>query len=231
MRSIANEYGWPDFRSTVRRKIQLSPDALKQYVGAYQMGPGTYMTIRFSGNQLVSQLTGQESVPLFAAAKDKFFPNVVDAELDFVRDTDQKISSLILHQDGRDVSMARLNEVEAKRIADESAARTALAAQRFSAQKPTPGAEAAIRQDIADILAGQPNYDRMSPPLADATRQQLPQLKNIFANLGSLKSVTFKRVEKNGADVFDIEFEHGSTEWHIVMAPDDTIDSVGFRPL
>jgi hypothetical protein len=43
--------------------------------------------------------------------------------------------------------------------------------------------------------------------------------------------VTFKRIEKNGADVYDIEFEHGSTEWHIIMAPDGTIDSVGFRQL
>jgi len=49
--------------------------------------------------------------------------------------------------------------------------------------------------------------------------------------LGAIKSVTFKRVEKRGADVYDIEFEHGSTEWQIIMAPDGTIDSLGFRPL
>jgi CubicO group peptidase (beta-lactamase class C family) len=231
MRSIANEYGWPDFHSAARTEVNLSSDALKQYVGAYQMRPGIYMTIMLSGDQLVSQLTGQESVPLFAEANDKFFPKVVDAELDFVRDAGGKVSSLVLHQDGRDMSMARLNDAETKRIADESAARTGLAAQRFKNQKPTPGAEAAIRQNIADILAGQPKYDRMSPGLADVTRQQLPQLETIFANLGAIKSVTFKRVDKNGADVYDIEFEHGSTEWQIIMAPDGTIDSVGFRPL
>lgn len=231
MRSIANEYGWPDFRSAVRTKVKLSSDALKQYVGAYQMRPGIYMTITLSGDQLLSQLTGQESVPLFAEANDKFFPNVVVAELDFVRDAGGKVSSLVLHQNGRDMSMPRVNDAEAKRIADESAARTALAAQHFNNQKPTPGAEAAIRQSIADILAGQPKYGRMSPGLAEVTRQQLPQLKTIFANLGAIKSVTFKRVEKRGADVYDIEFEHGSTEWQIIMAPDGTIDSLGFRPM
>ena len=67
--------------------------------------------------------------------------------------------------------------------------------------------------------------------LADVTRQQLPQLKTIFANLGGVKSVTFKRVEKNGTDVYDIDFEHGSTEWHILMAPDGTIENMGFRRL
>ena len=71
----------------------------------------------------------------------------------------------------------------------------------------------------------------MSPGLAEVTRQQLPQLKAIFVNLGAIKSVTFKHVEKMGADVYDIEFEHGSTEWQIIMAPDGTIESLGFRPL
>ena len=231
MRSIANEYGWPDFRSAVRTEVKLSSEALKQYVGAYRMRPGVSMTITLNGDQLESQLTGQESVPLFAEASDKFFPKVVLAELDFVRDSGGKVSSLVLHQDGRDLSMPRLNDAEAKRIADASAARRALAAQRFNNQKPTPGAEAAIRQSIADILAGQPKYDRMSPGLAEATRQQLPQLKTIFANFGAIKSVTFKRVEKRGADVYDIEFEHGSTEWQIMLAPDGIIDSLGFRPL
>jgi hypothetical protein len=231
MRSIANEYGWPDFHSAVRSEVKLPSDTLKQYAGAYQLRPGIYLTITLSGDQLLSQLTGQEPVPLFAEANDKLFPKVVDAELDFVRGPGGKVSSLVLHQGGHDMSMARLNDADAKRIVDESAARTALAAQRFNDQKPTPGAEAAIRQSIADILAGQPKYDHMSPGLADVTRQQLPQLKTIFANLGAIKSVTFKRVEKGGADVYKIEFEHGSTEWHIIIAPNGTIDSLGFRPL
>jgi CubicO group peptidase (beta-lactamase class C family) len=231
VRSIANEYGWPDFHSTVRTDVKLSADVLQQYVGVYQMAPGVYMTITLTGNQLISRLTAQESVPLFAEANDRFFAKVVDAELDFVRSASGKVSSLALHQNGRDMSMARLNDAEAKRIADESTARAGLAARRYKDQKPSPGAEAAIRQNIADILAGQPRYDRMSPGLAGATRQQLPQLKTIFANLGPIKSVAFKQVEKSGADVYEVQFEHGSTEWHIIMAPDGTIESLGFRPL
>lgn len=231
MRSIANEYGWPDFHSAMRTEVKVSADILHEYVGAYQMAPGIYLTVALSGDHLAGQLTGQESMPLFAEGNDKFFPKAVDAELEFVKDSGGKVSSLILHQNGHDTSMTRLNDAEAKRIAAQSAARTALAEQRFKDQKPTPGAETAIRQNIADIVAGQPKYGRMSPGLAGITRQQLPQLKSIFANLGAIKSVTFKRVEKNGADVYDVQFEHGSTEWQIIVAPDGTIDSLGFRPL
>ena len=229
MRSIANEYGWSDFHSAIRTPVKLPAEALQQYVGAYQMRPGLYMTITMSGERLMSRLGGQDALPIFAEANDKFFPTAVDAEMEFVKDASGRVTSLVLHQNGHDTPMNRLSDAEGKRIIDESAARAALAAQRFKDQKPTPGAEAAIRQEIADILAGQPKYDRMSPGLADATRQQLPRLKTIFGNLGAIKSFTFKRVDKNGADVYDIEFEHGSTEWQIVMTPDGILDSVGFR--
>jgi hypothetical protein len=162
-------------------------DLHTRFVGAYQMRPGLYMTITMSGEQLMSRLGDQDALPIFAEANDKFFPKAVDAEMEFVKDSSGKITNLVLHQNGHDTQMHRLNDAEGKRIIDESAARASLAAQRFKDQKPAPGAEDAIRQDIADILAGQPKYDRMSPGLADVTRQQLPQLKTIFSNLGVLR--------------------------------------------
>lgn len=231
MRSIANEYGWPDYHSALRTEIKLPSDTLKQYVGAYQMAPNVYLTITLNGDQLTGQLSNQDPIPLFAESDSKFFPKVVDAELEFVKDAGGRVTSAVLHQNGHDTSLTKLNDAEAKHITDQSAASAALAAQRFKDQKPQPEAEAAIRQSIADILAGQPKYDRMSPGLADVTRQQLPQLKTILGNLGAIQSVTFKDVEKNGADVYDIKFEHGSTEWQIILAPDGTIARLGFRPL
>ena len=71
----------------------------------------------------------------------------------------------------------------------------------------------------------------MSPGLADTTRQQLPQLTAQLAKLGALKSVEFLSVERNGDDTYDVTFEHGETEWRIVMAPDGKIDTIRFHPL
>jgi hypothetical protein len=70
----------------------------------------------------------------------------------------------------------------------------------------------------------------MSAGLAEATRAQLPGLKTMFANFGAVKSVTFKGVVQNGADTYTVDFEHGSTEWHIIMSPDGKIESLNFRP-
>jgi RNA polymerase-interacting CarD/CdnL/TRCF family regulator len=71
----------------------------------------------------------------------------------------------------------------------------------------------------------------MSAGLAAATRQQLDGVKALFAGMGAVKSVTFKSVEQSGADVYVVEFEHGSTEWRIILAPDGKIDMLGFRPI
>jgi len=43
--------------------------------------------------------------------------------------------------------------------------------------------------------------------------------------------VTFKVVGPGGPDIYEVKFEHGSTEWRIILDPDGTVASVGFRPL
>lgn len=211
--------------------ITLPPEKLARYVGGYQLPGGRVMAITLENGQLISQIAGQPKVPLFALGDGKFFPRVVDADLDFVKDADGKVTSLTLHQNGNEVSMPRLSDAEAKRAADENAAREALAAKRFAEQRAAEGSEAAIRKNIADVAAGTPDYDAMSPELAAATQQQLDGIKTLFANLGAVKSVTFKSVEQSGADVYVVEFEHGSTEWRIMMAPDGKIDTLNFRPM
>lgn len=211
--------------------ITLPPEKLARYVGFYELPGGRVMAITLENDQLVSQITGQPKVPLFALDDGKFFPRVVDADLDFVKDANGKVISLTLHQNGNDVSMARLSDAEAKRIADENAARDLLVAKRFAEQKPAEGSEAALRKDITDVASGNPDYDTMSPGLATATRQQLERVKSLFASLGAVKSVTFKSVERTGADVYVVEFEHGSTEWRIIMAKDGKIDMLNFRPI
>jgi uncharacterized protein HemX len=70
----------------------------------------------------------------------------------------------------------------------------------------------------------------MSSGLANVTRQQLPQLQNTINQLGAVQSVTFKGVGPGGADIYEVKFEHGSTEWRIMMQSDAKVANVGFRP-
>jgi hypothetical protein len=71
----------------------------------------------------------------------------------------------------------------------------------------------------------------MSPQLAAVTRQQLPQLKTTMAQLGALQSVTFTGVGPGGADIYQVKFEHGTTEWRIMLDAGGKAASIGFRPI
>jgi hypothetical protein len=213
------------------QKIAVPKDTLLTYTGVYQMRPGVYMTVTLEGDQMLSQLTGQGKVPIFAESNTMFFTKVVEAQLEFVKDSDGKPSTLILHQNGGDRPMKRLGDADAKRVADEAAAKAAVAAQRYKDQKPAAGSEDALRRNIEELRAGQPKYELMSEGLADATRRQLPQLKDLMTQLGAVQTTTFKSVAPNGADIYEVKFEHGSTEWRISMEADGKIAGVGFRKL
>jgi CubicO group peptidase (beta-lactamase class C family) len=102
-----------------RKEITLAPKILEQYVGTYEMAPKVNMMITLEGGQLISQLSGQGKVPLFAKSETKFFPKVVDAEVEFGKDDKGAVTYLVLHQGGRDTKAPRTSDkvVERKEIA------------------------------------------------------------------------------------------------------------------
>jgi hypothetical protein len=180
------------------KEIKVAPEVLSKYVGIYAMSPTVNMTITLVDGQLVSQMTGQGKVGLSPESATTFTPQGINAEIDFPKDEKGPASQLILHQNGRDVTMKRLDDAAAKKVADTAAAFD----KRYEDQTPAPGSEAAVRRMIAELQAGEPNYDLMSPGLADATRQQLTGIQSMLNGMGPLQSVIFKGVGPGGADIF-----------------------------
>ena len=91
----------------VRVAIAMPAESLQAYVGTYQLAPTFAIAIRRDSTGLVAQATGQGAFPLFASARDEFFFRVVDAQISFTRDSTGKVTSLILHQGGRDLPAPR----------------------------------------------------------------------------------------------------------------------------
>jgi hypothetical protein len=233
LRTIAHEYRWPDFQPaeyTIGKVVD--PKILARYVGAYQLAPGVNMVVTLDGSQLLTRLGYQQAVPIFSESEAMFFAKVVDAKIEFAKpDAEGVPSQLILHQNGRDQAANRLSEAEFKQIETETkeiADATAAAIKRFKDQTQDPRTEAALRRDIDELRLGQPKYEKMSSGLANVTRQQLPQLKATIAQLGAVESVTFKGVGPGGADIYEVKFEHGSTEWRILMQSDEKVARVAF---
>jgi D-alanyl-D-alanine carboxypeptidase len=210
-----------------RKEITLDSQTLSRYVGAYQMASGPSMLITLEKNQLFSKLGNQQAIAIFPESKTMFFPKEVNAELEFTKDDDRgRPTELILHQNGRNMAMKRLDDAQAKALADAAAAFD----KRFKEQTPAPGGEAVLRKMVEDLRLGKPNYDSMSPGLAAATRQQLPQIQSEIAKLGAVQSMTFKGVGPGGADIYLIGFEKGALEYRIWLGLDGKVESANFRP-
>lgn len=211
--------------------VPLSPAQLASDPGTYQFKRDGYMLILAENGQLVTQLGQGPKVPIFADPQGKFVTQIDDSDFVFVADTTGKVTALEWHQGGRVITMNRMDDATAKRVADEAAARAAIAASRFQAQLAEPGSEAALRQAIAGVLAGTPPYDRMTPRMADGMRQWLPQVAPMLTTLGAVKSVTFKGVNQNGSDMYQVVFEKANTSWQIAFAPDGKIDSLNLSAM
>jgi hypothetical protein len=112
---IAEQLGQVAHGGTVRTnaertQIELPRERLEPLVGSYEITPMATMIVSVEGNQLVSKLGAQAAVPLFAESATKFFPRVVEAEIEFELGADGKATALVLRQNGQQRRAPRLAE-------------------------------------------------------------------------------------------------------------------------
>lgn len=86
-----------------RTAIELDVEQLAPYVGVYQLAPEFSIEIRLTDGALFLQATGQGAARLWPESASAFFLKEVDAQVSFVRDTVGVVTSLVLHQGGRNV--------------------------------------------------------------------------------------------------------------------------------
>ena len=86
-----------------RKEITVAPAVLAKYVGTYQLAPTFSITVTLEENQLITQATGQPKVPIFPESETMFFPKVVDAAIEFIRNEKGEATAMILHQGGQDM--------------------------------------------------------------------------------------------------------------------------------
>ena len=90
-----------------RKEIKMPPRILALYAGVYELKPGVEVTMTVEDDQLMTQMTGQQKLPLFAESETRFFMKVVDAQVEFLKDAQGAITHLVIHQRGRDTKAQR----------------------------------------------------------------------------------------------------------------------------
>jgi bla regulator protein BlaR1 len=216
--AVAAEVGPPNATASHDAPVAIVLDLsmLDGYAGDYQMSSSAVLTVTREGNQLFAQLTGQPKAEIFAQSEHEFFYKIVDAQISFESDAQGRTTGLVLHQHGANIPAPRIDSAVAQQIA-------AVTTAKIQSQTATPGSEAALRRLMEGIRTGNPNFAELSPALANATRQQLPQLEASMAHLGAVQAVEFRGVGNQGWDIYDVKQEHGSSQWRIALGPDGII--------
>ncbi len=199
-----------------RQAITLDNATLDRYVGTYQFVGGMLFIVKREGNQLKAQITGQPFAEIYPEADSKFFYKIVDAQLEFSVSAAGTADSVTLFQHGQVMPMPRIDPA----LADQQSAELAA---KIASQAATPGTEAALRRLSDGIASGKPNYDEMGPILKDAVTKQLPTMQPGIAALGPLKTITFRNVTGQGADLYLATYEKGTMAWRISLGPDGKI--------
>jgi hypothetical protein len=70
----------------------------------------------------------------------------------------------------------------------------------------------------------------MSPDFAEVTRQQLPQLQNLFRPLGEMKGLQLIGPGLVGGDQYEASFAGGTLAVGILIAPDGKLAGAMIRP-
>jgi len=88
--------------------------------------------------------------------------------------------------------------------------------------------EETLRTIIAEIQAGELDYDRMTDDLAVQVREQEAQVTPLVQGYGSLVSAVFIGSQA-GLDHFNVIFANSATLWRIGVSPDGEVSALQFR--
>jgi hypothetical protein len=90
-------------------------------------------------------------------------------------------------------------------------------------------AEAALRVQIAAFQAGAPDYEAMTPGLAEAVRGQAAAVTPLIQGFGDLMALEYVGTE-NGAELFMVLFDKAATQWIIGLDAEGKLGAMLFRP-
>jgi CubicO group peptidase (beta-lactamase class C family) len=95
LRSIAREYGWPDFAPKEKTVAQVDASVLRAYEGRYEMGPSHVVTVALEDGHLYLRDRDQR-IELFPESTKRFFELVESTELEFLRDAGGTVTGLLV---------------------------------------------------------------------------------------------------------------------------------------
>ena len=112
--SLSAEYGWKDFKPTVKAVAEIDPEIYDEYAGQYQFASKKKIEISREGNRLFADpiyvnLVGNVKCEIYPESESVFFMTRTDQKIVFTRDKDGKVTGLIQEIRGRKQKAAKLD--------------------------------------------------------------------------------------------------------------------------
>jgi CubicO group peptidase (beta-lactamase class C family) len=223
IRSIAQEYNWPGFKPVRHRTVAMAPESLDRDVGVYQTAADAYIVVTRETSQLFVHATGEPKILLLSLGKNQFveaeatpltfLPRADELYVSFKADANGSAGEIDLRMNGvtQAGSGKRLPATKAETVIQ----RMATLERRYEAQQPTAQSEPALRRLLNELVAGKPDYDRMTPEIAKAVSSVVALDQQLLSPLGPVVSISFRRMAPDGVDTFHIAFKNGEADFEI----------------
>ena len=106
--SCVDQIPLPPFKLSDPSQVSIPAKTLAEYAGSYELGPRATVSITLDGGQLTLLFPGADvGLALYPESDTKFFPFQAPFDIEFFRDTTGKITHFVMHQTGRDLTLAR----------------------------------------------------------------------------------------------------------------------------
>jgi CubicO group peptidase (beta-lactamase class C family) len=238
IRSIAQEYHWPDFKPSQVRPVSLSIETLDRYVGAYRMSANSFAIVTLNGERLMlqtSSLPRQVMYPVSTQAfvtehgvPDYYFFRADERKIAFMLDARGEAAGLTLSQSGSQAPRtgSRMSGAGAAAVIQEMAAID----RRFELQRPAPGGETALRSLLQELAKGTTRYSGETSEFAEYLKSIVATNKDFFAPLGPVVSIRFRHVNAVGVDTYHVVFRHGQGDMDLSLSPAGKVQQAQYSP-
>jgi hypothetical protein len=211
-----------------------SSNALDRYVGRFQIGVATLITITRAGDRLFAQWSGQPTLELTQTGEYEFVNAPAQVHVSFA--SFLKNSGIAYEVRLREPGVGQVGgtRVDAATAAEIEAAfqrRDATRPDRFRDQTPMPGGEAMLARTIEALRGDALNERDMTGRLSEKLRRQLSMFHRSLPTLGAVEQIVFRGVGPGGYDVYAVKFAKGQGDFRIFPAADGRLEDVNFYPV
>lgn len=204
-----------------RTERPIAGELYSDYAGHYQLDTVVF-TIRHTDRKLFARVTGQVELEIFPEEVDRFFYKAVPAQISFIRNPEGLVTALTLHQDGHEHIAERIEESAVLALEE-------TLAERIREKRPVENSRRLLEELLDRHQRGEPDYARMTAPLAAVAREQAEIIQSELQRLGAVTDISFKGVSDEGWDVYDVSFENGRQEWSFSLAADGRFNGIVSR--